>query len=260
MIQKSYDTPRISRVSLALSLTCACLVLQGCGSVKKTLGIDRDPPNEYAVTPSTQPLEMPPDFSCLPTPMPGIERPQDRAARETQEKQFLGSSEIKEASSPGQEALLDMCGVQGNQDQIRYEIDTAARIEDKKGKPIVEKLGIKKTQPKGDALNPYDEVEKLKEQGLLNPNAIHEGISSSANNIPTDPAVQEAISAPYNEAEKLKETALVSPTPVNQLIPPSAERAKVRRAANDKKNHKDHHRNLPGLPQDAPNVVNPFPS
>lgn len=198
MIQQSYDTPRVSRVSIALSLLFACLVLQGCSSVKKTLGIDRDPPNEYAVTPSVQPLEMPPDFSCLPSPMPGLERPQDRAVRETQDKNFLGSSEVKESSS-GQEALLNMCGVQGNQDNIRHEIDTAARIEDKKAKPIVEKLGIKKTKPKGDALNPYDESLELKKQGVPpNPNPLPEVMrplekrpevqsESLKPNLPTDP-------------------------------------------------------------------------
>lgn len=165
---------------IALSLLVACLALQGCNSVKKTLGIDRDPPNEYAVTPSAQPLEMPPDFNCLPIPMPGIERPQDRAAREAQDKKFLGSSEVKESSSPGQAALLDMCGIQENQDHIRSEIDTEARIEDKKAKPIVETLGIKKTTPKGDALNPYDESLELQKQGIPpNPNTLHEAASSS---------------------------------------------------------------------------------
>lgn len=155
MTQRSYAIP--------LGLICICLALQGCSSVKKTLGIDRDPPNEYVVTPSVQPLEMPPDFSCLPTPMPGVERPQDQAARNAQEEKILGSSREMASSSPGQAAVLDMCGAQANQDHIRHEIDTEAQMEHMKDKPIVEKLGIKKTKPKGDALNPYEEAARLEE-------------------------------------------------------------------------------------------------
>ena len=180
MIQKYYNMQSISRISIAIGFFCACLVLQGCNSVKKTLGIDRDPPNEYVVTPSAQPLEMPPDFSCLPTPMPGMERPQERIARQSQEEKFLGSPRVKEPLSPGQKALLMQSGAQPNQDDIRYAVDKEARMEVKKDKTVVEHLGIKKEKPKGEAVNPYEEAEKLKEKGLVNPNPIKELIPPSA--------------------------------------------------------------------------------
>lgn len=166
MIQQSENTQSISKISIALSLACACFVLQGCGSVKKTLGIDRDPPKEYEVNPSVQPLEMPPDFSCLPTPMPGMERPQDRAARQTQEEKFLGATRVKEALSPGQKALLMQSGAQSNQEDIRYTVDKEARMEGNKDKTVIEKLGIQKTKPKGDAVNPYEESLELKKRGV----------------------------------------------------------------------------------------------
>lgn len=153
--------------SLSLSLIClgTCLLLQGCSSVKKSLGIERDPPNEYDVTPSAQPLEMPPDFFHLPPPAPGMERPQERTARQTQEAKILGAAPKKEAASPGQAYLLEMSGAQPHQDSIRAEVDTAARTEGDKGeKTIVETLGLKKETPKGDALNPYEEEARLKEQ------------------------------------------------------------------------------------------------
>ena len=161
--------------TMALSLLCACLILQGCSSVKKTLGIERDPPNEYAVTPGAEPLEMPPDFFLLPPPVPGMERPQDRAARQSQEEKFLGSAQEKAALSAGQKHLLEMSGAEGNQDAIRYEMDTAARMEVNKDQPIVEKLGLKKEKPKGDALNPYEEAARLKEQEISpNPSATQQ--------------------------------------------------------------------------------------
>lgn len=164
MIKRSYR--------MTLVLLSAALVLQGCSSVKKTLGIDRDPPKEYTVTPSLQPLEMPPDFACLPTPMPGVERPQDRIAREEQEKKLLGAPRRKEALSPGQKALLNMSGAQPNQDHIRSKVDTEARMGVKKDKPIIETLGLKKSKPEGEAVNPYEEAAELKKKGVLpTPNA-----------------------------------------------------------------------------------------
>lgn len=150
--------------SIILSLLCACLAMQGCTSVKKTLGIDRDAPNEFAVTPGTAPLEMPPDFFYLPTPEPGMERPQERATRQSQEEKFLGATQEKEATSAGQQNLLEMCEVPGNQENIRSEIDAAARMEINKNQPIIEKLGLKKEKPKGDAVNPYEEAARIKEQ------------------------------------------------------------------------------------------------
>lgn len=200
MIQQSDDTQRISSVPLALALACACLALQGCSSVKKTLGIDRDPPNEYAVTPSVQPLEMPPDFSCLPTPMPGVERPQDRAERENQEEKFLGSPKAKESSSPGQKALLMKSNAKPNQDDIRHTVDKEARMEGNKDKTVVEKLGIKKTKPKGDAVNPYEEAERLKEKGL-SPNARREVLPPLAERGPK----KEGIIASYPPSAESKQ-------------------------------------------------------
>jgi len=151
--------------SISLILLCICLALQGCTSVKKTLGFERDAPNEFAVTPGNAPLEMPPDFFYLPTPEPGMERPQDRAARQVQAEKFLGSAQEKEALSTGQQNLLEMCDVQGNQESVRSEIDTAARMEVNKDSTIIEKLGITKEKPK-DIVNPHEEKARLKKQQL----------------------------------------------------------------------------------------------
>jgi len=154
-----------SRLAI-ISLLSGCVLLQGCGSVKKTLGIDRDPPDEFAVTPSIQPLDMPPDFFILPPPEPGTPRPQDVRERNAKKEKLLGSSGEKGALSPGQKALLGMAGAEGGQDQIRHEVDTESHIESVKGKPILEKLGIKKTKPKGDAINPYEEAVELQKKGI----------------------------------------------------------------------------------------------
>jgi hypothetical protein len=182
--------------SIALSLLAASIMLQGCQSVKKTLGIDRDPPNEYAVTPSVQPLEMPPEFSCLPIPTPGVERPQDRAARQNQKEKFLGSGGNKEPLSTGQKALLQMSHAQPNQDDVRYAIDTEARMEKQEDKTIIQKLGIKKTKPKGDAVDPYEEAAELQKKGIPpSPTVRTEEMPPLPNKTPSSPAVSETISS-----------------------------------------------------------------
>lgn len=153
--------------SYTLCLLALCLVFSGCSSLKKTIGIDRDPPDEYGVTPSPKPLDMPPDFYHLPTPMPGAERPQDVAERLSQEEKFLGAPVVKtQPLSPGQSAVLDMCGVEKGQEKIRYKVDEEARMEGTKDKPILQRLGIQKEKLKGEAVDPYAESEELHKKGL----------------------------------------------------------------------------------------------
>jgi hypothetical protein len=156
-----------------------CLLLQGCSSVKKSLGIEREAPNEYDVTPSAQSLEMPPDFFYLPPPAPGMERPQEKAARQTQEEKILGAVQKKEATSAAQAYLLEMSGAQTQQDSIRAEVDTAARTEGgKKDKTIVESLGIVSSKPEGDAVNPFEEAERLQKEAVVEP--PHHALSTPA--------------------------------------------------------------------------------
>jgi hypothetical protein len=170
MIQRSQSIPYM--------LLATCILLQGCQSIKRNLGIERDPPNEYIVTPSAHPLSVPPNFSHLPVPVPGMESPQEREARQIQEQSFLGAPTPKEVSSPGQEALLDMCGVQPNQDNIRYEVDREAHVEEAQRKAtVVQQLGISPKEPIGEILNPYQEAAGMENRKVTpNPNPIQQVI------------------------------------------------------------------------------------
>lgn len=156
---------------IIISLLTGSLLLHGCQSVKKTLGMDRPPPDEFAVTPSAQPLDMPPDFFALPIPQPGAPRPQDIRAQNAKREKLLGIPSNSGTSSPGQAAILEMCGstaptnITPENEDIRKIIDTESRIEKAKGKPILESLGIKKGNAK-ENLNPYEESLKLQEQGI----------------------------------------------------------------------------------------------
>lgn len=143
-----------------------CLVLQGCHSVKTTLGIEREPPDEFAVLPNSQPLDMPPDFRELPIPRPGAPRPQEvKAMKQRKQKSFGGNVLSGGQSSPGQEALLKLGGLEHKQEDIRREIDEEHHRQVAKDKNVLrETLGF--TESNRDALEPLEEVKKLEEQGI----------------------------------------------------------------------------------------------
>jgi hypothetical protein len=160
-----------SRFTL-IALLSGCCLLQACGSVKKTLGIDRDPPDEFAVTPTMQPLDMPPDFFVLPQPDPGAPRPQDIKALEEKRNQVLGIKPQNQKASAGEQNILQMAGAESGQSKLRKEIDEESRIEEAKtGHSVLQSLGIKKKQLPGDVVNPYEEAAELQKKGIpQNPN------------------------------------------------------------------------------------------
>jgi hypothetical protein len=67
------------RVVLAFGLLCSAsaLSMTGCTDVKRAIGLEQNPPDEFAVE-SRAPLEMPPDFDLRP-PQPGASRPQEKS-------------------------------------------------------------------------------------------------------------------------------------------------------------------------------------
>lgn len=156
---------QFSRLIPAVLLS-GCFFLQGCSSVKKSLGIDRDPPDEFSVVPSIQPLDMPPDFFSLPIPQPGVARPQDVKAIRANTEKILGPAQVQSAATPGQKALLEIAGINETDHDIRQKVDGESKIVSAQGKPILERLGIKSSSPKGSVVNPYEESLELEKQGI----------------------------------------------------------------------------------------------
>jgi Protein of unknown function (DUF3035) len=101
--------------ALAL-LVLAPLTLAGCNNgTMQTLGLQRDPPDEFQVT--TQPvLAMPPDLNAaataLPTPIPGAPRPQDVAVPQQAEDAMLGGAALEGGtpSTAGDQTFLQHAG------------------------------------------------------------------------------------------------------------------------------------------------------
>ena len=83
------------RALFAFTFLCSAgaLLLQGCTDLKRSIGLEKTSPDEFAVE-SRAPLEMPPDFDLRP-PQPGATRPQEKASDQQARK-------VIEAAGPGE--------------------------------------------------------------------------------------------------------------------------------------------------------------
>ncbi len=151
---------------VSITLLAGCFCLHGCGSVKKSLGMERQTPDEFSVTPSMEPLDMPPNFFDLPKPQPGTPRPQDVKVLQQKEAKILGGQAEPMPATNGQQELLEMAGAHERQDDIRTQVDNESRIISAKGKPVLEQLGLRKTSDKQDVVNPVKETQDLQERGI----------------------------------------------------------------------------------------------
>jgi hypothetical protein len=96
----------------AASLLLAVAVLGGCGDTRKTLGLDKNVPDEFKIV-SRAPLSLPPDYALRP-PQPGAVRPQERTIPERALAAVTGTSAAQLPStstvSTGETALLAHVG------------------------------------------------------------------------------------------------------------------------------------------------------
>jgi hypothetical protein len=74
--QHSWDR----RILLGPAALCwaAMLLLPGCSDLRRSIGLEKTSPDEFAVE-SRAPLTMPPDFELRP-PQPGAPRPQEKSS------------------------------------------------------------------------------------------------------------------------------------------------------------------------------------
>ena len=135
-------------LTLAL-LGCSLLTMAGCGSnvkdsVRDTLGLNKNAPDEFAVR-TRAPLEIPQKLILRP-PQPGIQRPQEKTAIVTAKEAVFGEDTVKKAQEPSQNqdniegVLLEKSGADKVSDDIRNLVDQETNAIIDRNKPVAQKL------------------------------------------------------------------------------------------------------------------------
>lgn len=156
------------------SAVAGLLLLSGCGnSVKETLGIERRPPDEFAVL-THAPLSLPPDFALRP-PQPGERRPQDPVMRDQARSILLNQASgptvaVSDgtALTPGERALLTDAEAGAVDPGIRRLVDRESAAEARDDRNFVERLMFWIDRPPpGTVVNAPEERRRLQENTAL---------------------------------------------------------------------------------------------
>lgn len=165
--------------ALAVSLPLAA---GGCSSIKETLGLTKQSPDEFKVV-SRAPLSMPPDYNLKP-PVPGAPRPQEGTPRDQAEASVfqysstggvapdaippIGEGESETAQSSGESALLQSAGASGVDPNIRQLVDTETAEDEASSKTLADTLTFwREPEPYGEVINPTEEQKRLQENAAL---------------------------------------------------------------------------------------------
>jgi len=117
-----------ARLALAAVLV---MTLPACSSVRSALGVEKSPPDEFAVV-TKAPLIIPPDFSLRP-PKPGAPRPQELQPTESARLALVGEEgKVEGAPTEGEMALLRNAKADRVDPNIRAVLnDESGRISEK---------------------------------------------------------------------------------------------------------------------------------
>lgn len=159
------STLRSARPLFGLALVA--LALAGCSDVRRSIGLDRQSPDEFTVV-SRAPLTLPPSMANLPKPRPGAARPQDATPQQMAAGAVFGGSSRGAAkpvgNSAGESALVAQAGSKGIDPNVRAKVDqetTQLIIADKSW---VDSILFWQTQePPVSVVDPAKEQQRLRE-------------------------------------------------------------------------------------------------
>lgn len=125
-----------------LTAMCFCiLVLASCEGAREQLGLERNPPDEFAVV-KRAPLSMPPNYTLRP-PRPGALRPQEQAPIEQARETVFGQQTrqiVPETPDDAEKAFLQQAGALQTDPAIRKKIDAETQELRDRNKPVAQKL------------------------------------------------------------------------------------------------------------------------
>jgi hypothetical protein len=135
------------------------LVFTACSNVKKTLGMERSQPDEFAVV-ERAPLTMPPNFNLMP-PQPGVPRPQETKTNVTAQGLILGTQTDKTTEQTASESQNVDAGIADKSLDNSAEAGLLSDANTAAAKPV-------KSDTARDAsvLKPTDESKRLQQQNI----------------------------------------------------------------------------------------------
>ncbi len=146
------------------------VALSACSDVKRSLGFEKQPPDEFQVVPRA-PLAMPPDFSLRP-PQPGANRPQEGSTRDQARRTLTGQRAVTpistEGRTPGDVALLKRVGADSIQPDVRVLVNKENQALAEADKSFSDRIVFwRKAEPPGVAVDPVKETQRLRENQAL---------------------------------------------------------------------------------------------
>lgn len=173
---------RRTPILLAALVVSLPLAAGGCTSMKQTLGLTKQSPDEFKVV-SRAPLSMPPDYNLRP-PTPGAPRPQEGTPRDQAASAVfqyadsgavpsdaippIGEGESETAQSSGESALLQSAGASGVDPNIRQLVDSETAEDQASSRTLADTLVFwRDPEPYGEVVDPSAEQKRLQENAAL---------------------------------------------------------------------------------------------
>jgi hypothetical protein len=155
------------------ALILMAATLGGCAETRRALGIEKSPPDEFAVV-SGSPLALPPDYTLRPPLSPSDKPAAETTAQQARQTVFR----IKEAPKPvaalpaddprssGERALLAKAGATNADPSVRQQVDQETAQLEARDRGFIDTLLFWQDKPKAD-----ETVDAVKEAQRLNENA-----------------------------------------------------------------------------------------
>jgi len=161
----------------AAFLMAGSLLASGCEQTRNAIGLDKQPPDEFAVV-TRAPLSVPPDYGLRP-PTPGAERPQEKSVRNQARDVLINGSGTNTASaaraeapsgkfSAGEAALLESAGALDANSSIRSVVNRENTAMVDAESSIFDKVFFwRRPEPPGVVVDPDKEARRLRENSAM---------------------------------------------------------------------------------------------
>ncbi len=149
-------------------ITGLVLALGACSDeAKQDLGLINVAPDEFSVI-TRAPLSVPPDFGLRP-PRPGATRPMEISTKDQARQTIFGADDVGSSqpasTSSNTDGFLAKVGADSADPNIREVLDTETPTDNRTTAERL--LFLKGDAELGDPINPNEEFERLKEEGVV---------------------------------------------------------------------------------------------